>query len=1698
MKCEIEKILVQNHPQTQSFLKLFPVPDLPSSMESRLAQYMRKIWNQKSGHLSDIPAFMGLFAVSPDYNYEAAARGKNDYACDLYAHFDNDLFVLLGNICYPDEKGEFVMGGHRYYIPMFLRTDVQIKQMVERGILARNLTEEDEPEEFQKQEQKGNKKTGLSSKILDRVDEEGFPIDLPELESGRPKKQEEETDSRNTDNLRVVLVGHLLEKRLIGVLRWIIRNVMPEVQVAISRDEETKRPVLNGILQTYFESCLEKTTRRFFLHVAGRLVDMHNPLARLCQRRELSFYGPGGVHPESIGHLLLRDVNEGDRYCICPVQTPQGHSIGLRLYLARRAGVDILNGKLLPPEGPQAGDILGDAASLIPFIEHDDVSRALMGANMMKQALALEKPQVPWVQTGWEKELASHAEVSEPFKARGVLSLGANLLVGYLPWGLDTFEDGIVVSQSAAAALSSIQEEVFWFEEKREWWEGSYGVIEVTRDNPNQMDNHILEKLDDRGIIKLGEEVGPGDVLVSALLKRSKRIHKTQLIDRLVAHAFNQEYEEIRDQSLRLPHNFRGRVTEIIDSAGSGKLSMALVPEVLRRIGVRVRRIEGLAIGDKLTGRHGNKGVVGRILPDWEMPYYKVQENGCENQECRVSEAHRHLQIILNPLGVTSRLNVGQLYETALGKLVEKVGEPYVVRPFKDSWTPERLAQELKQHGFPEDGKEQLYLFTDGSERPLKYRSLVGSQYIIRLHHLAMDKIHGRGSGNPWEYTLRDDQPLGGKRLNGGQRMGEMETWALAGYGAWHILDDFLTVKSDDRRLRNHSNGPSVKWDGKRRPMALVNLVMAVRGLALDMRFWDLEGKDVTQVFLEQPKGLEFSRVTLDLAAPEHLRQWELCGEVRSQRLYAPIQSRRSRKKTLQDSKRESPDRIEDESEPEVDPELWPDREGLFSRVIFERPWNMGNISLAHPIVHPLAARSLWEAFCYPTKFKDRAWDWATQLCDKIQEGAWPEIGEIRDTKERLNYERVKKGLQILQGIDRLPKEYLLTGLPVVPVHFRKERLAVVDNFENDLNLLYRNVIISNSRLKVLIENKAPEPILKNGREKLFQSVDSLFLGTKTLAGLVGILKGKKGLLRGHLAGKRVDFSGRAVIVGDPTIGLDEVHLPKAIWLKVFGHLDSPEDGYRVVLLNRQPSLHRYSIQAFQAFSHDQGEVIRINPYVCRPFNADFDGDTMAIHVPKKSQALNEAEKLFPSVNLFSQANGGLVLGFGGDLSLGVVYLSHHPEIYSHAEVPLTDENVLAIENSDYLEEKTVSGIRTTVGRLLLRRVFKSVAIPNQCLDVQGGAWKEALEKVAHQGSQSIKRFTSELGRLLSQILKNSGLSLSVSDFTNLDEHFNSTLDEEAKKDNPHFLWLSRQAGAKGDLKHLIGPRGGMRRPGTERSSNIIKSGLIRGHSEEEYLLSAHGARAGLVDKGLNTAPAGLLLRALVYKLQKIYILCEDCGTTEGLNLDRGPAHHLIGRYKLDGLRVDPARIVLRGKQEESLFYFRSPFKCKARNSLGEEGICQICYGIDPATGKLPEIGLPVGILAAQAVGERAAQLTLRTFHTGGGTEVTLDLDMLRKKIFRSKVSGDEAASRWIAWMMDRFGHHPDPPRQVHFEIILRGVTEQNSERDLLSEVAFSNVGSNLLYGAASRAEDRLEGVISRIVSGRLLDAVPKENGMTH
>ena len=523
------------------------------------------------------------------------------------------------------------------------------------------------------------------------------------------------------------------------------------------------------------------------------------------------------------------------------------------------------------------------ATALIPFLEHDDANRALMGSNMQRQAVPLLEPESPIVGTGMEDRAARdsgqvlvarrgglvtsvtaeriHIETDsgelDEYKllkfvrsnqgtcinqrpivdvgARvsdgqpiadssstqlGELALGRNVLVAFMSWEGGNYEDAIVISDRLVRddLFTSIHIEKHEMESR----DTKLGPEEITRDIPN-VGEESLKDLDEEGIVYIGAEVRPGDILVGKITPKGE----TELTaeERLLRAIFGEKAREVKDSSLRLPHGERGKVVEVREFRR--ELNDDLQPGVNRLVRVSVAQKRKISVGDKMAGRHGNKGVIAKILPAEDMPFLP---DGTP------------VDIILNPLGVPSRMNIGQILETHLGWALHAKGLKAATAVF-DGATEHDIRRELSEAGLPENGKIEL---RDGrTGEPFDRPITVGYIYMLKLHHLVEDKIHARSTG---PYSLITQQPLGGKAQFGGQRFGEMEVWALEAYGAANILQELLTVKSDDVLGRVQTYEAIVKGEEiqpPRVPESFKVLIKELRSLGLNAEILDPNDEEI-------------------------------------------------------------------------------------------------------------------------------------------------------------------------------------------------------------------------------------------------------------------------------------------------------------------------------------------------------------------------------------------------------------------------------------------------------------------------------------------------------------------------------------------------------------------------------------------------------------------------------------------------------------------------------------------------------------------------------------------------------------------------------------------------------------------------------------------------------------------------------------
>ncbi|MCQ2596630.1 MAG: DNA-directed RNA polymerase subunit beta [Treponema sp.] len=678
----------------------------------------------------------------------------------------------------------------------------------------------------------------------------------------------------------------------------------------------------------------------------SQFMDQINPLAELTHKRRLNALGPGGLSRDRAG-FEVRDVHYSHYGRMCPIETPEGPNIGLIVSLAMYAKINdygfleapfrkVENGKVtdkveylsamdedkyyigqvvpgIKADGSfptemisvrRLGDytqrnvkdvqyidvsprqVISCSAAHIPFLEHDDANRALMGCNMQRQAVPLLFPEPPHVGTGMEKKSAYDSGVcikakhdgvvkyvsSEYIKVQpskgedgildeyvllkyqgtnndtcnhqrptvevgqkvrkgdiladgpstfnGELALGRNILVGFVPWNGYNYEDAVLISQRVVREdmYTSIHIKEFSVEIR----ETKLGPERITRDIPNTSEK-ALENLDADGIIRIGAKVRSGDILVGKVAPKSET--ETTPEFKLLNSIFGEKAKEVRDASLHVPHGIEGVVIDIQQM--SRLEGDDLNPGVEKVIKVIIANKRKLCVGDKMAGRHGNKGVVARILPIEDMPYL---EDGTP------------LDVCLNPLGVPSRMNIGQIMESELGIAGKYLNEFYE-SPVFQSPSQEQIADKLEEAGLPRNCKQIVH---DGRTGEAFVNPIfVGVIYFMKLHHLVDDKMHARATG---PYSLVTQQPLGGKAQFGGQRLGEMEVWALEAYGAANTLQEMMTIKSDDMNGRSKIYEAIVKGDPSSPvgvPESFNVLVQELRGLALDFSIYDAKGKQI-------------------------------------------------------------------------------------------------------------------------------------------------------------------------------------------------------------------------------------------------------------------------------------------------------------------------------------------------------------------------------------------------------------------------------------------------------------------------------------------------------------------------------------------------------------------------------------------------------------------------------------------------------------------------------------------------------------------------------------------------------------------------------------------------------------------------------------------------------------------------------------
>jgi DNA-directed RNA polymerase subunit beta' len=1297
---------------------------------------------------------------------------------------------------------------------------------------------------------------------------------------------------------------------------------------------------------------------------------------------------------------------------------------------------------------------LGPSTSLIPLLEHSDPNRALMGANMQRQAVPLIFTEQPLIQTGAEGKIALDSRAVVAAKRDGVvrrvtaekieiatedgmdvyhllkhrpagvtrnlanqkpivysgqkvtkgqviadgsstkdglLSLGRNIMVAYMPWEGYNFEDAILVSERMIKEdiFTSLHIQTFQAEIR----DTRYGREMFTRQVPG-VEESRLSNLDSDGIVKVGAYVCEGDILVG---KVTPKAAESSPEDKLL-HALTQK-ANYENASLNMWPGTAGRVTRV--QRLSRTKGDPLPKGVYELVKVEVTGKRKAKVGDKLSGRHGNKGTISRILPEEDMPF---MPDGTP------------VEMLLNPLGVPSRMNLGQLMETHLGWAARTLDVRVISPPF-DGPSHSQIRELLSKAGLPSSGMAKMH---DGrTGKAVDTDITVGYQYMMKLIHMVDDKIHARSTG---PYSLFTQQPTGGRAHFGGQRFGEMETWALEAYGAAYTLRELLTVKSDDVVGRRRMYESLLKGiDSAPAPFVpetLRKLILCLRGVAYDMKPEE-DSRRKTQDARQEKEPFsvdEIGAVTISLASPETIRDEWSHGEVEvessswenhrptpgglfCEKIFGPVKDWQCQCGKL--SGRQHEGQVCDECGVEVGP----------ANMRNER---MGHIHLAVPVCHSwfLSARPnpiaillgmepddvrkvvYYESYVvtdpgdtglsyrqilskeeYEARRKEKesfeAKTGAPALCELLCDVDLAELSEsLDDPQEKRLIEALRKS-----GIK--PEWIVLEYLPVIPpgmrptTHLEGGGVATLD-----LNELYAVVISRNNKYRELTAIDGQEA--HDTARMVQEAVDSLFGNGRRREGEAGklrslsdLLKGKTGMFRSNLLGKRVDFSGRSVIVVGPDLKLDECGLPESMALELFrpfilhrllssgaAHSISSArrmiDGKaaealqavrevaneRLVMLNRAPTLHRIGIQTFKPVLTDLSSI-RLHPLVCVGFNADFDGDQMAVHIPLSAEAQSEARQLMLShKNVLSPAHGGTIAQPAQEMIVGCYYMTQ-----AGKGTPLQGGvmDVLEVKKAYELDRLSLQDsigflfkgekIDTTVGRVL----FNEIVPPGLGRFINQQVDKPYLfslieECHARLGEDETARFLNDLDDLGFKYATRFGTSIGIDVLKTISDkdqfvHEVETREAQIKKsladgqisheeamrkrleawgeiadkledvvmkipgpgsDSINPVVLMVESGARGkphQLKSLVGLMGLVTRSSSELFDMPVNSNYTDGLSLLEHFMVTTGARRGLIDVAIRVSRAGYLMRKMTSAVRDVIITEDDCGTEDGITM---------------------------------------------------------------------------------------------------------------------------------------------------------------------------------------------------------------------
>lgn len=1376
--------------------------------------------------------------------------------------------------------------------------------------------------------------------------------------------------------------------------------------------------------------------------------------------------------------------------------------------------------------------LFASSANLIPFLQNNNGNRAMMASKHQEQAIALAETEQPLVQSKmdgpntFEDALGHIASIKSKvegivdsiskkevivktkkgklvkhqlydhyplgtgthmmnskvvvkkgdpvkkyqvladsnFTDKGRLSIGKNLRVAYMPYKGYNFEDGIVVSETAASKLTSehLHNEKFtaykgWIVDKMIWRSN----VSLDKATPEAMN-----KLNEEGIIKEGETVTYGDILIAGLAPSDVQKEHAQL-----KQTFKNKVPDYIDKGIYWKHDYGGKVVRVVKSG--------------KNISVYIKTNQKLQVGDKLSGRHGNKGIITKILPDHEMPKDSNKEP---------------VEILYSPAGVPSRMNVGQILETCAGKIAKKTGKPFVVDNFDSSRDYSQLIKdELKKHNI-EDTEE---LFDAKTGKSLG-KILTGFQYTLKLEHQSEKKVSARSAGSSAGAYTDTGQPARGSGIpGGGKKIGQLDSYALLAHGAKHNLREMQTWKSD-------KNQDEVWY------RIMLGLPLPTPQVSTSMNHF--QGYLKAMGINVEKKGDKYSLAPLTDKQVKHMSNGELT--LPGKTLYAKGGVTKEERYGL------------------FDPDVTGGLDGK----------NWSHISLTDSIPNPIFEKAIASLMGISVKDLTTdylgpklrpngksGFDEIRETLEKIN--VKEELKTTRESLKDLKGSALNKAYaktRYLKALDELEispvDAYLNKEIPVLPPIMRPIKIGF-DNTQiiDDFNYLYLNVGQLNDEIKEIKKDKSlskVKSVTHDTRSRMYDAIKGLRISgslkqtggqNKDLKSLMDKMapktSPKNSFFQSHVVTKRQDLSARSVIIPEPELTLDEVGVPQKIALEIYkpflikkmldrGYASTPIDAIisankseeqaikaleevmedRPVLLKRDPVLHKFGILAFKP-KLVSGNAIQLNPLVCGGFNADFDGDAMNLYVPVSDEAVEEAKtKMMPSKNLFSPTHGGVMPVPSQDAIMGLYHASKWGKDINKTlsrEDAVKEVKAHKIKPSDII---TVNGKKTTAGRIMLADTLPkkmqnhSDLLYNPSFRLTKGTTKGLLKEVAKKFPNEFPRTTDGFKSTGYLLAYHEGSSMSLNDFhdgkTFRDEllhrrkipikdkngkvkevivskeeskirNSNMSSDEKdeaivalysglreyaggvgrsryKKSENRMYDWVDSGARSNWDQfgQLVFGPM--LVQDAKKKTVPIpLTTSFGEGLPISEYWASLHGARKGTIDRASGTADPGSLTKDLINTVINQHVTEEDCGTVRGAFLETTEPD-IIGRFLAKNVSENGVSIpkgTLLGPRHKSALVsakvnkviVRSPLYCEAK-----KGVCGKCYGLNEM-GKTYDVGVNVGIIAGHALGEPVTQMQMRTFHTGGAVDDGLgDYFQAAKDLFNvpQKLKGSAALAK--------------------------------------------------------------------------------------